>query len=196
MKVRGRWGRAVPPRLSYLARAPEAPSFSPQLLPRRHHGELRGDLGRRGGGDPHRRLGPWPASGCPGLSAVPNYHSASDSEAEAGGEAGRPPPSCLVGPSRRRALSASLGAGGRPTGVYLILCAFAYSVPSPVPSPWTNPNVGSTTGLSQDGNYGTKGKGVVRRVVKARARLPVRNTSGRGSQPEGSVYRLNTGAVT
>ena len=136
MKVRGRWGRAVPPRVSYLARAPEASSFSPQLLPRRHHGELRGDLGRLGGGNtPTGVWGPDPQGGCPGLSAVPNYHSASDSEAEAGGEAGRPRPSCLVGPSRRRALSASLGAGGRPTGAYLTLCAFAHTVPSPVPSP-------------------------------------------------------------
>lgn len=70
MKVRGRWGRAVPPRLSCLARAPEASSFSSQLLLRRHHGELRGDLGRLGVGTPRpasgaltRRvgvLGSWP----------------------------------------------------------------------------------------------------------------------------------------
>lgn len=103
--------------------------LTPQRLPSRHLGEL------RGGGSPAGFWGPDQQGGCRGLPDVSNSHSASVSEPEAGGEPGPALHSRLVGPSPRWALSASSGAGGRPPGARLTLRAFAHSVPSPAPSP-------------------------------------------------------------
>ena len=174
-----------PGRLKRLLFASAVTSPAPRRAPRRP--EAAGS-----GGNPDRRLGSWPAgwvSWVVGRSQFPQRF----------GQRGRgpaPPAIMLGGPLSAPGPARILGGRRQTRWCCLTLCAFAHSMPSPVPSPWTNSNVGSTAGLSQKGNHRRKGKGVVRRVVKARARLPVRNASGRGSQPEGSVYRLNTGAVT
>ena len=125
MKVRGRWGRAVPPLLFYPASAPEVPSFRLSGYP------AGTSESSAEGGSPAGFWGPDPQGGCRGLPDVSNSHSASVSEPEAGGEAG---------PARTHAWWAPLRAGPcpRPRGAEadpLVLASPSVPLPTACPLP-------------------------------------------------------------